>query len=92
MADTQRKAVPAIAAILLALGGYVLICSGRGIWGLLAEVVAVPLGIVGMVMAASPRVTGGMLSIVAIVLGAIGVILGLLVVVFKVISAPFGGP
>ena len=41
-------------------------------WGLLVELAAMLLGVVGFLMAASPRVSGGVLSIVAIVIGVVG--------------------
>jgi hypothetical protein len=67
----------ALLAILAAIGSYVLTFSGRPVLGLVIALLALPLGVIGLVMAASPRVSGGILSIVAIVLAvfALGIAL-----------------
>ncbi len=67
----QRTGVAATLSIIAAIGGFVVIFTRHPVWGLLISGVAVLLGIVGLISAASPRVSGGILSIVAIVLGVI---------------------
>jgi hypothetical protein len=81
MAIEQRTGTAATLAIIAAIGGFFLIFTGNPGWGLLAEVIAGLLGVIGLVMAASPRVSGGMLSIAAIVLAVFGLgisVLGLI--------------
>lgn len=74
----QRTGIAAIVAIILAIGSYIATCTGHPIWGLIAALFSVPVGVIGLVMAASPRVSGGIMSIIAIVLGAIGLIVAIL--------------
>jgi hypothetical protein len=81
MALEQRTGTAATLAIIAAIGGFVLIFTGNPGWGLLVELLAGLLGAVGLFMAASPRVSGGMLSIAAIVLAVLGLgisVLGLI--------------
>ncbi|MGA6927000.1 MAG: hypothetical protein WBY88_15025 [Desulfosarcina sp.] len=77
----QRTGTAATSSIIAAIGSYFLTFTGHPVWGLLAGIVALPLGIIGMVMAASPRVGGGILSLSAIVIGAIAILIGLLGVI-----------
>ena len=79
--NDQKAGTGAILAIVAAIGSYVLSFSGRPGLGLLAALVALPLGVFGLLRAASPKVSGGIMSIVAIALGifAIGLaVLGLI--------------
>lgn len=71
----QKTGLFATLSILFAVGSYILSFSARPFWGLLTALISIPLGGVGLIRAASPRVSGGLLSIAAIVLGvaAIGV-------------------
>ncbi|MBE0596819.1 MAG: hypothetical protein IH614_06105 [Desulfuromonadales bacterium] len=81
VSNDQKAGTGAILAIVAAIGSYVLSFSGRPGFGLLAALIALPLGVFGLVRAASPRVSGGIMSIVAIALAifAIGVaVLGLI--------------
>jgi hypothetical protein len=72
MAFEQKTGTAATLAIVTAIGGFVLIFTGNPGWGLLAELIAGLLGAIGLVMAASPRVSGGMLSLAAIVIAVFG--------------------
>ncbi|MEW6443155.1 MAG: hypothetical protein AB1640_19635 [bacterium] len=65
----QKTGTAATLALAAAVSSYLVTFSGHPGWGLLASLVAVPLGAFGFAMAASPRVSGGVLSIVSIVLG-----------------------
>lgn len=78
MAIEQRTGTAATLAIIAAIGGFVLIFTGNPGWGLLAELIAGLLGAVGLLMAASPRVSGGLLSIAAMVLAVIGLVISVL--------------
>lgn len=77
-AREQRTGLAALVSIIAAVGSYITTCTGHPIWGLVLALVSVPLGVLGLVMAASPRVSGGMMSIAAIVLGAIGLVVAIL--------------
>jgi hypothetical protein len=68
----QRTGIAATLAIVAAIGGMILIFSGHPGWGLLVELLAIVSGIVGFFMSASPRVSGGLLSIAAIVIAVFG--------------------
>ena len=68
----QRTGTPAILAIIAAISGFVLIFTGNPGWGLLLEVAAGALGVIGLVMAASPRVSGGLISIAAMIIAVLG--------------------
>ncbi|MCI0632140.1 MAG: hypothetical protein L0Y44_15965 [Phycisphaerales bacterium] len=71
-ATEQRASTAATVAIISAIGGIILIFSGHPFWGMVVELAAICIGVVGLVMAASPRVSGGILSVVAIVIGLLG--------------------
>jgi hypothetical protein len=75
----EKTGAAAILAILLALGGVVMTVTGHPVWGLLSHMGAVALGAIGLVMAASPRVSGGMMSIAAIILAVLATGLDLVV-------------
>jgi hypothetical protein len=74
----QRTGLAATLSIFAAIGSFIATCAGHPLWGLVAAIVAIPLGVLGFVLAASPRVSGGILSIVAMVLGAVGAIFAVL--------------
>lgn len=72
MASKEQTGTAATLAIIAAIGGFVLIFTGNPGWGLLVELLAGLLGAIGLVMAASPRVSGGLLSLAAIVIAVFG--------------------
>ncbi len=74
----QRTGMAATLAIIAAVGSYVATCTGHPVWGFVAALISIPLGILGLVFSASPRVGGGILSIASIVLGGIGLVLAIL--------------
>ncbi|MFA9479435.1 hypothetical protein ACERK3_14190 [Phycisphaerales bacterium AB-hyl4] len=76
-AREQRTGIAATISIIAAIGSYVTTCAGHPIWGFVLALVSIPLGVVGLVISASPRVTGGMISIAAIVLGGLGLIVAI---------------
>jgi len=79
--DGQRTGTAAIVAIIAAVAGVVLVFAGNPGWGLLLEVIAATLGAIGFFMAASPRISGGALSVVAIVIAVVGIGLSVLGVI-----------
>jgi hypothetical protein len=77
----QKTGTAALLAIIAAIGGFVVLFTGNPGWALVIELVAVALGVVGFFMAASPRVSGGLISIAAMIIGVLGVgvsVLGLI--------------
>lgn len=74
--ETRQPHTAATVAIISAVVSWMLSFSGHPLWAIVLALAAVLFGMGGLVMAASPRVSGGIISIVSIVLGAIGVILG----------------
>lgn len=74
----QKTGIAATLSIIAAVGSYIATCAGHPAWGLFAALLSLPLGLVGVVMSASPRVKGGMLSIVAIIFGLAGVTVAIL--------------
>jgi hypothetical protein len=71
----EKTGIMAIIAILAAIVSYFFTFNGHTVYGIFAALIAIPFGIGGFVMAASPRVSGGIISIISILLGvfAIGV-------------------
>jgi len=76
----------AIIAILGAIGGILSTFNGHPFIALLVHVFCLLCGVAGLAMSASPRVRGGMISILAIVLCVVGLVIDLLVGVFKIIT------
>jgi hypothetical protein len=70
-----------ILAIVASLGSFYLSSQGREILALLAAGAAILFGLVGFLKAASPRVSGGILSLTAVGLGAVAVIVALIALV-----------
>jgi hypothetical protein len=77
----QRTGIAATIAIICAILSWIVTFTGSPIWGMILGIISIPVGIIGLVMAASPRVSGGILSIVAIVMGVIGLGLAVLVLI-----------
>jgi hypothetical protein len=77
----QRTGTAATLAIIAAIGGFVLVFAGNPGWAILVELAAGVLGVAGLIMAASPRVSGGILSIAAIVIAIFGLGIAILVLI-----------
>ena len=74
----QKTGTVAAASIVAALLCYAALCGGHAGWALFLAVLSLPLGLIGLLWSASPRVSGGILSIFAMLLGAIGVVASIL--------------
>lgn len=81
----QKPGTLAIASIIAAVGSYLFTFSGHPLLGLVAAVLSIPLGIFGFIASISPRTGGGILSTIAIVLGAIAVIVAVLGIIGVII-------
>jgi hypothetical protein len=75
------RSTASLIAIACALGSFVLAAKGREMLALLCAVLAIGGGFLGGLRALSPRVSGGLISIFAIVLGVIGIVVALLALV-----------
>ncbi len=69
----QKTGTAAALSIIAAIASFFLTFSGHRLFALILAVVSIPLGIVGFLAAASPRVRGGIMSIAAMVLGVIAI-------------------
>lgn len=81
----QNTGTFAIMAIIAAVGSYLLTFTAHPLIGLLAALLSIPLGIFGFLAAVSPRTGGGIISIIAIILGAIAVIVAVLGIIGVII-------
>jgi hypothetical protein len=77
----QVRSTVSILAILAAIGSFVLAAKDHGFLGLLAALVAIGAGLIGGVKSLSPRVSGGLISIFAVLLGVIAIVFSLLAIV-----------
>ncbi len=78
----QKTGTFAILAIIAAIVSYFLTFSGHRLFAIAAGVISIPLGIGGFVMAASPRVSGGIISIISILLGVFAIGVAVLAIIF----------
>ena len=77
----QKAGTAATFAIIAAIGSFVLTFTGSPVWGLLVAVLAIVFGIVGVVMSASPKIGGGLMSSFSVILGIFGVGISILVLI-----------
>ena len=71
----------ALMALLAAIAGVLAVFVGKPWWGLVFAACAAVLGAIGFFISASPRVSGGVMSIVAIVIAVFGIGLSVLGVI-----------
>ena len=79
--SAPARSAASILAIVAAIASFYFSTQGREVWGLIAALVAIGAGLLGGLRALSPRVTGGMLSIAAVVLGEIAVLVSLVALI-----------
>jgi|SRR5688500_1972739 hypothetical protein len=75
------KSIASIIAILAAFVSFYLSAQSKGFLALLCALVAIGAGLVGGMKALSPRVSGGILSIIAVGLGVIAIVAALIAMV-----------
>lgn len=73
-----KFSIPAIIAIAAAIGSFF---TDAGL-GMLLAIVAIVAGLIGVVLALSPRVRGGIISLISILAGLLGVVAAVLKFVF----------
>ena len=78
----QVRSGASIVAILCALGSFYFSSKGTESMGFLLALVAICAGLIGGIKALSPRVSGGILSIAAVVLGAIAFLFAIVALIF----------
>jgi hypothetical protein len=81
----QRMGVSAILAVLASLGSMFFSCSGHPGRGLILAALSIPFGLVGFIRAASPEIKGGIASIMAIIIGVVGIAVALIAMFFKIV-------
>jgi hypothetical protein len=75
------RSTASMLAILAAIGSFVLSARGHELLALVAAVVAIGAGLLGGMRALSPRVSGGILSLLAVVLGVIAIVVAVIALV-----------
>ena len=78
----QAKSLASIAAIIAALVSFYFSSRSSGFLALICALVAIGAGLVGGFKALSPRVSGGILSIIAVALGVIAIVAAFLAMIF----------
>ena len=74
--------IPAILALVAAIGSFM---TGWFL-GLILAIAAILLGLIGVMLALSPRVRGGMISVASMVAGVIGIIVAVIKLVGAVVT------
>jgi uncharacterized membrane protein HdeD (DUF308 family) len=82
VSSAPHKSIPSILAIICAVVSFFI---HSGFLGLLLAIAAIVLGIVGFFLAVSPRKSGGILSVLSILLGVVATVFALLRGVWHVI-------
>lgn len=78
----QVRSTTSILAIVAAIGSFVLSAKDHGITAFFVALFAIGAGLFGGLKALSPRVSGGMLSLLAVLLGVIAALAGIVVTIF----------
>ncbi len=78
----QKTGTLATLAIIAAIASYFLTFTGHKLFGILAAIISLPLGAGGFIMAASPRVSGGIMSIISILLGVFAIGIAVIAMIF----------
>ncbi|HLL88286.1 MAG TPA: hypothetical protein VK324_03190 [Tepidisphaeraceae bacterium] len=79
--SVQTRSIASIIAILSAIGSFYFSSAGRELVALLLAVVAIGAGLLGGLRALSPRVSGGILSIIAVLLGVIAIVVAVIALI-----------
>ena len=69
----QKSGTSATLSIIAAVGSFIVTFTGHPFFGLLLGIAAIPLGGIGVALAASPKIGGGLMSVIAIVVGLIAI-------------------
>src|SRR3982750_3445856 len=74
----QVRSTVSVIAIVCAIASFVLSARAREMLALLCAVIAIGGGLLGGLRALSPRVSGGLISTLAVVLGVIGIVVAVI--------------
>lgn len=80
----QSFSIPSIVAILAAIGSFF---TGSGILTIVLAVSALVAGVIGVILALSPNVRGGLISTIAILLSVVAAIIGVVRGVSNVVGS-----
>jgi hypothetical protein len=72
----QKTGTAAGLSITAAIGCFILTFSGHPVWGFAGAILSIIFGFIGLIAAASPRVSGGIISIAGMMIGG-GVVVGI---------------
>ena len=81
VASAPVRSTVSIIATVCAIASFVLSARSREFLALVTAVVAIGAGLLGGLRALSPRVSGGILSILAVLLGAIAVVVAVIAMI-----------
>ena len=70
--------LPSILAIACAIGSF----ATGAFLGMILAIAAIVLGLIGVVLALSPSIRGGMMSLISILAGALGIVAAIFKLVF----------
>lgn len=76
--NPQKASGSAALSLALVVGSLAGTFTGHPVIGLLAVIAALPLGVLGLLLAVSPKIGGGLMSVGALVLGILAVLLAIL--------------
>ena len=80
----QNTGAAATVSLIAAILSWIITFTGHPIWGMILGLIAIAAGLIGALAAASPRVGGGLLSVIGVVIGILGLglaVLGLIGVI-----------
>jgi hypothetical protein len=80
--NVQVRSTASVVAIICSLASFYLSGHHHQLFGIIAALVAIGAGLIGGLRALSPRVSGGILSIIAVALALIAILYAILAVVF----------
>lgn len=83
--ENQKAGTTATIAIISSAISFFLTFTASPVWGLLTACLGVLLGVIGVIISASPKVGGGLISILAIFLGVLGIGLAVLGIIGVII-------
>lgn len=75
---SQRLGAAAVGAVVAVVVSVIATFAGSPFWGFFLAIVGGILGAVGLVMAASPWVRGGLISLVSVILAVVALVLSVL--------------
>lgn len=75
--NPQKASASALTALAAAGVSIIATFSGYPLWGVFAALLCLPLAVFGLIFAVSPRVGGGLMSVVAVLIGILASLLAL---------------